>query len=109
MHPKIAILEKELAPKKEIPQFFPGDELEIHVMIKEGEKSRIQIFTGTCIARKGEGVRETFTVRKVSYGEGVERIFPLYSPNVTKIKLLKARKDNRLAARAKMYYLRKGK
>jgi large subunit ribosomal protein L19 len=109
MNPKVAALEKELAPAREIPEFFPGDEIEVHVKIKEGEKERVQIFSGTCIARKGRGIRETFTVRRISYGEGVERIFPLYSPSVIKIKLLKMRKDNRLAPRAKMYYLRKSK
>ncbi|HOC03487.1 MAG TPA: 50S ribosomal protein L19 [Candidatus Ratteibacteria bacterium] len=107
MHPKIAALESELKPKKDIPQFFPGDEIEVHVKVREGEKTRTQIFTGTCIARKGTGIRETFTVRKISYGEGVERIFPIYSSNIVKIKLVKSRKDNRLAPRAKMYYLRK--
>ncbi len=107
MHPKVAALESELKPKKEIPKFFPGDELEVHIKVHEGEKTRTQIFSGICIARKGSGLRETFTVRKISYGEGVERIFPVYSPNIVKIKILKSRKDNRLAPRAKMYYLRK--
>ncbi len=109
MDPKIAALESEIKPKKEIPEFYPGDEIEVHIRVQEGEKTRIQVFTGTCIARKGSGLRETFTVRKISYGEGVERIFPVYSPNIVKIKLIKARKDNRLAPRAKMYYLRKKK
>jgi large subunit ribosomal protein L19 len=107
MHQKVTALETELKPKKEIPEFFPGDELEVHIRVQEGEKTRTQIFTGTCIARKGTGLRETFTVRKISYGEGVERIFPIYSPNIIKIKLVKSRKDNKLAPRAKMYYLRK--
>lgn len=109
MHPKIAVVESELKPNKEIPEFYPGDEIEVHIRIKEGEKTRIQVFSGTCIAKKGSGIRETFTVRKISYGEGVERIFPLYSPNIVKINLIKTRKDNRLAPRAKMYYLRKKK
>ncbi|MCM8822062.1 MAG: 50S ribosomal protein L19 [Candidatus Omnitrophica bacterium] len=109
MHPKVAAIESELKPNKEIPEFFPGDELEVHIKVQEGEKTRTQVFTGTCIAKKGTGLRETFTVRKISYGEGVERIFPVYSPNIVRIKLLKSRKDNRLAPRAKMYYLRKKK
>lgn len=109
MNPRIAELESELTSKKDIPEFYPGDEIEVHIRIKEGEKTRIQVFSGTCIAKKGSGIRETFTVRKISYGEGVERIFPIYSPNIVKIKLVKTRKDNRLAPRAKMYYLRKKK
>ncbi|HPP67142.1 MAG TPA: 50S ribosomal protein L19 [bacterium] len=107
MHPKVAELESTLKPKKEIPQFFPGDEIEVYIRIQEGEKTRTQVFGGTCIAKKGKGIRGTFTIRKISYGEGVERTFPLYCPNIVKIKLVKSRKDNHLAPRAKMYYLRK--
>ncbi len=109
MSKKIQELEKELAPKKEIPVFWPGDDIAVHIKIREGEKERTQVFSGTCIGRKGTGMRETVTVRKISYGEGVERIFPLYSPNVVKIDVVKTRKKNRLAPRAKMYYLRKKK
>ena len=103
---KIDILEKELIPTKEVPEFYPGDALEVHILIREGEKERIQTFSGTCIARQGSGLRETVKVRKLSYGEGVERIFPLFSPVIKKIVVLKTRRDNRIAARAKLYYLR---
>ncbi|MCM8777191.1 MAG: 50S ribosomal protein L19 [Candidatus Omnitrophica bacterium] len=102
----IAEIEKKLTPQKEIPEFWPGDEVTVYVKLKEGEKERLQAFTGTCIARKGTGLRETFTVRKVSYGEGVERTFPLYSPLVAKIEVIRTREKNKLAPRAKMYYLK---
>jgi len=102
-------LEKDFSPKKDIPEFWPGDDIAVHVKVKEGDKERIQIFTGTCIARKGKGIRETFTVRKISYGEGVERTFPLYSPNIAKIEVIKTREKKGLAPRGKMYYLRKKK
>jgi large subunit ribosomal protein L19 len=93
--------------KAEVPQFAPGDTVRVHVRIKEGEKERIQVFTGVVIARRGDGSRETFTVRKVSGGVGVERIFPLHSPSIDRIEL-ERRGDVR---RAKLYYLRdlKGK
>ena len=100
-------LEKQLAPKKDVPAFWPGDELTVHMKLKEGDKERIQTFNGICIGRQGRGVNETFTVRKVSYGEGVERTFPLYSPNVAKIEVGKTREKNKLAPRAKLYYLKK--
>ena len=100
-------LEKQMTPKKEFPVFWPGDELTVHAKLKEGDKERIQIFTGICTGRQGKGMKETFTVRKVSYGEGVERTFPLYSPNVAKIEVGKTRAKNKLAPRAKMYYLKK--
>ena len=102
-------LEKQMLPKKEIPEFWPGDDVSVHVKIKEKEKERTQIFSGTCIGRKGSGMRETFTVRKISYGEGVERIFPIYSPNVKKIEVIKTRKKKGIAPRAKLYYLREKK
>lgn len=104
---KVEEIEEKFKPQKEICEFWPGDEIAVHIKIKEGEKERIQVFTGTCIGRSGKGIRETFTVRKISYGEGVERVFPLYSPNIVKIEVLKTRERNRLAPRAKMYYLRK--
>lgn len=104
---KLDDLEKELIPAKEVPDFSPGDSLEIHILIREGEKERIQIFSGTCIARQGSGLRETVKVRKLSYGEGVERILPIHSPIVKKIVVLKTRKENRIAPRAKLYYMRK--
>jgi len=107
MNKKIEEIENQMIEKKEIPEFWPGDDVSVHFKIKEGEKERVQVFTGTCIGRKGRGLRETFTVRKISYGEGVEKVFPLYSPNIVKIDVVKTRERNRLAPRAKMYYLRK--
>jgi len=107
MNKLIEEFENEIIKNKQIPEFWPGDDISVHYKIKEGEKERIQIFTGTCIGRRGKGVGETFTVRKISYGEGVEKIFPLYSPNIVKIEVIKTRERNRLAPRAKMYYLRK--
>ena len=107
MNKKIEEIENEMIEKKDIPEFWPGDDVSVHFKIKEGEKERVQVFTGTCIGRKGRGLRETFTVRKISYGEGVEKVFPIHSPNVVKIEVVKTRERNRLAPRAKMYYLRK--
>ena len=107
MNKKIEEIENQMIEKKEIPEFWPGDDVSVHFKIKEGEKERVQVFTGTCIGRKGRGLKETFTVRKISYGEGVEKVFPIYSPNVVKIEVVKTRERNRLAPRAKMYYLRK--
>ena len=86
-----------------IPDFKPGDTLRVHARVIEGEKERIQIFEGVCLARKGSGIHETFTVHKVSNGVGVERIFPLHSPRIAKIE---NRKVGRVR-RAKMYYLKK--
>ncbi|MCL5409110.1 MAG: 50S ribosomal protein L19 [Candidatus Omnitrophica bacterium] len=106
MHPKVIALENEIIPKKDIPVFYPGDEIEISIKIKEGEKEREQIFSGICIAKKGIKNRETFTVRKISYGEGVERIFPVNSMFINKIKILKTRKNNKISPRAKLYYIR---
>lgn len=93
--------------KAKRPDFGPGDTVKVHVKIKEGDKERIQIFQGTVIARGGRGARESFTVRKISSGVGVERVFPLFSPSVAKIELVKTG-DVR---RGKLYYLRnlKGK
>ena len=93
--------------KTKRPDFGPGDTVKVHVKIKEGDKERIQIFQGTVIARGGRGARESFTVRKISSGVGVERVFPLFSPSVAKIELVKTG-DVR---RGKLYYLRnlKGK
>jgi large subunit ribosomal protein L19 len=88
--------------RKDIPQFRAGDELKIHVRVIEGNKSRLQVFQGIVIRRQGDGVRETFTIRKVSYGVGVERTFPVHTPVIEKIELLK-KGDVR---RAKLYYLR---
>ena len=93
--------------KAKRPDFSPGDTLKVHVKIKEGDKERIQIFQGTVIAKGGRGANQSFTVRKISSGIGVERVFPLYSPSVAKIDVVKTG-DGR---RAKLYYLRnlKGK
>ncbi len=88
--------------RKDIPQFRAGDELKIHVRVIEGSKSRIQVFQGIVMRRQGDGVRETFTIRKVSYGVGVERTFPVHTPVIEKIELVK-KGDVR---RAKLYYLR---
>ena len=88
--------------RKDIPQFRAGDELKIHVRVIEGSKSRLQVFQGIVIGRQGDGVRETFTIRKVSYGGGVERTFPVHTPVIEKIELV-TKGDVR---RAKLYYLR---
>ncbi len=88
--------------RKDLPNFRPGDELKVHVRVIEGNKSRIQVFQGLVIARQGSGVRETFTIRKISYGVGVERIFPVHAPVIEKIELV--RKGE--VRRAKLYYLR---
>ena len=89
--------------KKKVPYFEIGDTVEVQCKIQEGNKTRIQVFTGTVIARKGRGINETFTVRRIVGDEGVERIFPLHSPNVVDIKPIRSGK----ARRAKLYYLRK--
>ena len=100
----IQTLEKEQMEKlaKNIPNFKAGDTLKVHCKIKEGERERIQIFEGVCIARNNDGLNSNFTVRKISFGEGVERVFPLYSPNVAKIELVRVGKIHR----SKIYYLR---
>lgn len=88
--------------RKDIPNFRPGDELKVHVRVIEGNKSRVQVFQGLVIARRGSGIRETFTVRKISYGVGVERVFPVHAPVIEKIELV--RKGE--VRRSKLYYLR---
>ncbi len=88
--------------REDLPDFRPGDTVAVHYKIKEGERERIQVFEGVVIAKKGGGVRETFIVRKVSYGVGVERIFPLHSPLIDKIEVKRQGK----VRRAKLYYLR---
>jgi large subunit ribosomal protein L19 len=99
----IAAEEKaRLIAKREIPNFQPGDTLRVMVKIKEGERERIQAFEGVCIARAGGGVNENFTVRKISFGEGVERVFPILSPNIDSIEV----KRRGVVRRAKLYYLR---
>ena len=93
---------EKLTAGKEIPDFAPGDTLVVNVKVVEGERSRLQAYEGLCIARNGGGINESFTVRKISYGEGVERVFPLYSPMVDSIKVVRRGK----VRRAKLYYLR---
>ena len=88
--------------KRTIPAFAPGDTLQVNVKVTEGERTRVQAYEGLCIARSGGGVNESFTVRKISYGEGVERVFPLYSPIIDSLKVLRRGK----VRRAKLYYLR---
>jgi len=99
-------LEKEqiekLTSEKKVPVFTAGDNLRVHVRVKEGERERIQVFEGVCLARKNAGLNSSFTVRKLSFGEGVERVSPLYSPNVADIEVVR-RGDVR---RSKLYYLR---
>jgi large subunit ribosomal protein L19 len=88
--------------RTDLPRFRPGDTVRVHVKIKEGEKYRIQVFEGVVIAQKNNGISSTFTVRKVSLGYGVERIFPVHSPNIEKIEVVKSGK----VRRARLYYLR---
>jgi len=99
-------IEKEQMAKltagKQIPDFQPGDTLIVNVKIVEGERSRVQAYEGVCIGRAGSGINENFTVRKISYGEGVERVFPLYSPMIDSIEVVRRGK----VRRAKLYYLR---
>jgi large subunit ribosomal protein L19 len=99
---KVAVLEKKLI-RSDIPEFTPGDTVRVHVKIKEGDKERVQVFEGTVIAFNGTGSRRMFTVRKMSHGVGVERVFPLHSPNIAKIE----RADEGRVRRAKIYYVRK--
>src|ERR1700760_4421935 len=92
----------KLAASRPIPEFQPGDTLRVGVKVVEGERERIQVFEGVCIGRKNAGVNSNFTLRKISYGEGVERIFPLYSPRITAIEVVR----RGAVRRAKLYYLR---
>jgi large subunit ribosomal protein L19 len=92
----------KLSAGREIPDFEPGDTVLVNVKVKEGERSRVQAYEGVCIARSGAGLNENFTVRKISYGEGVERVFPIYSPMIDSIKVVRRGK----VRRAKLYYLR---
>ena len=97
-------LEQEQIAKlaKTIPVFQPGDTVIVNVKVKEGERTRVQAYEGVCIARSGSGFQESFTVRKISYGEGVERVFPLYSPMIDSVKVVR----RGAVRRAKLYYLR---
>jgi large subunit ribosomal protein L19 len=99
-------LEKEqydkLAAGKQIPDFAPGDTVVVNVKVVEGDRTRVQAYEGVCIGRSGSGINESFTVRKISYGEGVERVFPVLSPMIDSIKVVRRGK----VRRAKLYYLR---
>ena len=85
-----------------VPEFGPGDTLKVHVKVVEGTRERVQVFEGVCIARKADSINSNFTVRKISYGEGVERVFPLYSPRIDQIEVVRRGR----VRRAKLYYLR---
>ena len=106
MNQVIDVIEKE-QQKSEVAPFSVGDSVRVHTRVVEGDKERIQIFTGVVIGRKGRGLNETFTVRRISYGEGVERVFPLHSPRVARVEV----EQQGRARRAKLNYLRgrKGK
>ena len=93
---------ERLSAGKTIPEFGPGDTVTVNVRVKEGERTRVQAYEGVCIGRSGGGLNSNFTVRKISYGEGVERVFPLYSPLIDSIKVVRRGK----VRRAKLYYLR---
>ena len=93
---------EKLSSGKQMPDFNPGDTIKVDVKVVEGTRERIQAFEGVCIARGGKGINESFTVRKISYGEGVERVFPLFSPKISSITLVRKGK----VRRAKLYYLR---
>jgi large subunit ribosomal protein L19 len=98
---KVDLVEKAQL-RDDVPEFWPGDTVKVHVRVVEGTRSRIQVFEGVVIARKGSGARETFTVRKISFGVGVERTFPVHSPVLEQIELTRRGK----VRRAKLYYLR---
>ena len=102
----IETLEQEeiskLTAEREVPEFGAGDTLRVHVKVVEGTRERVQVFEGVCIARKNSGLNSAFTVRKISYGEGVECVFPLYSPRIEKIEVIR----RGAVRRAKLYYLR---
>ena len=100
-NPTIQRLE-QLHMRQDIPEFRAGDSLRVHVRIREGEKERVQVFEGYCIARHNAGVKSSFTVRKLSYGVGVERVFPLHSPRLAKVEV----KERGRVRRAKLFYLR---
>ena len=91
-----------LTAARQIPDFQPGDTLQVNVKVVEGERSRVQAYEGVCIGRAGSGINENFTVRKISYGEGVERVFPVFSPMIESVKVIRRGK----VRRAKLYYLR---
>lgn len=92
----------QIAAERPVPEFAPGDTVKVNVKVTEGTRSRVQAYEGVCIARAGGGLNESFTVRKISYGEGVERVFPVYSPSIASIEVVRRGK----VRRAKLYYLR---
>jgi large subunit ribosomal protein L19 len=92
----------KITAERPVPRFEPGDTLRVHVKVQEGNRERIQVYEGQCIARKNAGVNSSFTVRKISFDEGVERVFPLYSPNIWEIEVVR----KGVVRRAKLYYLR---
>ena len=92
----------KVTAERPVPRFEPGDTLRVHVKVQEGSRERIQVYEGQCIARKNAGVNSSFTVRKISFDEGVERVFPLYSPNIWEIEVVR----KGVVRRAKLYYLR---
>ena len=92
----------KLVEEREVPTFGPGDTLRVHVKVVEGSRERVQVFEGVCIARRNRSLNSSFTVRKISYGEGVERVFPLHSPRIARIEVVK----RGAVRRAKLYYLR---
>ncbi len=96
-----AQMDKVIA-ERPVPRFEPGDTLKVHVKVQEGNRERIQVYEGLCIGRKNDGVNSSFTVRKISFGEGVERVFPLYSPGIWEIEVVR----KGIVRRAKLYYLR---
>jgi len=102
MDPRITLIEKKFL-RNDLPEFRPGDNVKVHVKVKEGNRERIQVFEGIVIARQKGGLRENFVVRKVSGGVGVERIFPVHCPSIEKIEVVR----KGLVRRAKLYYLRK--
>ena len=102
MKNRLLQLVEDASAKKDIPQFRIGDQVDVHQRILEGQKERIQIFSGTVIARRGDGMRETFTVRRIVQNEGVERTFPIHSPKIAKVEV----KRTGRVRRAKLYYLR---
>src|SRR5271154_1619174 len=93
---------KKLLAQRAVPEFRPGDSVKVSIKVVEGERERVQAFEGVCIARKNAGLNSSFTLRKISYGEGVERVFPLYSPRITAIEVVR----RGVVRRAKLYYLR---
>ena len=99
---RLTVMQRE-GLREDVPEFRPGDTVRVSVRVREGDKERLQAFEGVCIGRRGAGVSETFTVRKISSGIGVERIFPLHSPNLADIKVVRRGR----VRRAKLYYLRK--